>query len=62
MAAATGEPHDEPLKGHSSSVYAVAFSPDGKLVLVSDWITKDTEKPLGRDASKSIRAEGDGAG
>jgi WD40 repeat protein len=39
-------PHGEPLKGHSGSVYSVAFSPDGKLVAVSDWVTKDAEKLL----------------
>jgi len=44
--AATGAPHGEPLKGHSDSVSWVAFSPDGKLVAVSDWVTKDAEKLL----------------
>ena len=34
------------LEGHSDWVRSVAFSPDGKLVAVSDWATKDAEKLL----------------
>jgi WD40 repeat protein len=44
--AATGALHGEPLEGHSDSVNSVAFSPDGKLIAVSDWVTKGAEKLL----------------
>ncbi|KIK62111.1 hypothetical protein GYMLUDRAFT_242813, partial [Collybiopsis luxurians FD-317 M1] len=30
--AETGDPHGQPLQGHTSSVYSVAFSPDGKRI------------------------------
>jgi WD40 repeat protein len=39
--ASTGRPHGEPLEGRSNWVMSVAFSPDGKLVTVSNWVTKD---------------------
>ncbi|HWO67405.1 MAG TPA: hypothetical protein VNO31_45970, partial [Umezawaea sp.] len=29
---ATGQPHGPPLTGHTSTVYGVAFSPDGQLL------------------------------
>jgi WD40 repeat protein len=34
---ATGQPHGQPLTGHTDAVYGVAFSPDGRLLATASW-------------------------